>query len=90
MMVDNVSFDQVIQKLEEAGLPRLGPKFDDEDKTYAYVTSLNMFDVTTERVAKLRKEVELKSSKLHVVQKTSVPEMWMGELDELATMMNEC
>ena len=89
IVIENVSFDQVILKLEEAGLPRLGPKFDDVDKTYGYVTSLNMFDVTSERVVKLRKEVQLKSLKLGVLAKTTVAEMWMGELDELATMMKK-
>lgn len=87
IVIDNYSFDQVLLKLEEAGLPRLGTKFDDADKTYAYVTSLNMFDVTSERVLKLKKEVESKSLKLFELEKTTVAEMWGKELDELATML---
>ena len=87
IVIDNVSFDQALVKLEKAGLPKLGSRFDDVDKSYAYVTSLNMFDVTSERVCKLRKEVEAKKCKLSLIEKTSVPEMWMGELDELANML---
>ena len=83
IVIDNISFDKAIRKLEEAGLPRLGTRFDDEDKTYAYVTSLNMFDVTSERVVKLRKQVELKKFELAKVLATNVPQMWSAELDEL-------
>ena len=89
IVIDNNPFDQVMLKLEEAGLPRMGKTFDDADTTYAYVTSLNMFDVTSERVAKLRKEVELKSLKLIELEKTTVEQMWISELDELATMMKK-
>ncbi len=88
IVIDNVSFDQTMARLEEHGFPRLGKTFDAVDKTYAYVTSLNMFDVTSERVAKLRKEVELKSLKFGQIMKTSVPQMWVKELDELGLLYN--
>ena len=87
IVIDNVSFGEAIRKLEEAGLPRLGSRFDDVDKTYAYVTSLNMFDVTSERVVKLRKQVELKKFELAKVVTTSVAQMWSAELDELVAAM---
>ena len=87
IVIDNVSFDEAIRKLEEAGLPRLGARFDDDDKTYAYVTSLNMFDVTSERVVKLRKQVELKKFELDKVVTSNVPQMWSAELDELVEAM---
>lgn len=88
IVIDNVSFDQAMVELEEHGFPKLGKRFDDVDLNYAYVTGLNMFDVTSERVDKLRKEVELKSLKLCDIEKTTVSEMWVAELDELLTKMN--
>lgn len=89
IVIDNVSFDEAMLKLEEAGFPKLGKTFDDVDSSYAYVTSLNMFDVTSERVAKLRNEVELKSLKLACIKETSVSEMWVGELDTLVAMISK-
>ena len=89
IVIDDVSFDVAMLKLEEAGFPKLGKTFDDVDATYAYVTSLNMFDVTSERVAKLRKEVELKSLKLVELEKTTVRQMWVAELQELSKMVGE-
>ena len=87
IVIDDVSFDEAMLKLEGAGFPKLGKTFDDVDLRYDYVTRLNMFDVTSERVAKLRKEVESKSLKLSELEKTSVSDTWVGELDELAAMM---
>ncbi|CAM9097868.1 unnamed protein product [Ectocarpus sp. 12 AP-2014] len=87
IVIDNVSFDQAMLKLEEHRFPKLGKTFDDVDLNYAYVTGLNMFDVTSERVGKLRKEVELKSLKLCDIERTTVSEMWVAELDELAAKM---
>ncbi|CAM9963110.1 unnamed protein product, partial [Ectocarpus sp. 12 AP-2014] len=90
VVIDNVPFDRAMLALEKAGFPKLGKTFDDSgEKTYSYATSLNMFDVTSERVAKLRKEVELKSLKLVCIKETSVSEMWVTELDELSATIGE-
>lgn len=89
IVIDNVSFDEAMRRLEEHEFPRLGKTFEDVDLSYAYVTSLNMFDVTSERVGKLRREVEIKSLKLCDIEKTTVSEMWVAELDELLTKMKE-
>lgn len=87
IVIDNISFDQAMRKLDEAGLPRLGKTFDDGALTYEYVTSLNMFDVTSERVLKMKREVELKNLKLCELENTTVEQMWISELDELAKMI---
>ena len=83
VVIDNVAFDQVIRNLEKVGLPKLGKTVDDAETTYEYVTGLNMFDVTSERVKRLRKEVESKSVKLRQFESTTVEQMWGAELDEI-------
>ena len=83
VVIDNVAFDQVIRNLEKVGLPKLGKTVDDAETTYEYVTGLNMFDVTSERVKRLRKEVESKTVKLRQLENTTVEQMWGAELDEI-------
>ena len=89
IVIDNISFDEAMRRLEEQEFPKLGKTFDDVDQSYDYVTRLNMFDVTSERVIKLRKEVELKRLKFVELEKTTVEQMWISDLDELTTTMKK-
>lgn len=80
IVIEGVSFDMVMSTLESMGFPKLGKSFDDSEKSYGYLTSMNMFDVTKERVAKLMETVESKNSQLSTLRVTKPEDMWLAEL----------
>ena len=80
IVIDRVSFDTVMENLEAMGFPKLGKSFDDKEKSLGYLTSMNMFDVTQERVSKLLEMVEIKNSQLEVLKTTKPEDMWLSEL----------
>ncbi|CAM9528979.1 unnamed protein product [Pylaiella littoralis] len=80
IVIENVKFEEVMSRLESMGFPKLGKSFDDSDKSFGYLTSMNMFDVTEERVSKLLETVESKNRQLVTLKVTKPEDMWLSEL----------
>lgn len=83
IVIEKVAFEEVMSRLVSLNFPKLGKSFDDSDKSFGYLTSLNMFDVTKERVSKLLATVEAKNSQLDRLRVTKPEDMWLSELDVL-------
>ena len=83
IVIERVEFDRVMSTLETMGFPKLGKSFDDSDKSFGYLTSMNMFDVTKERVSKLMETVDSKNVTLDSLRVTKPEDMWLSDLDEL-------
>lgn len=83
IVIDKIAFEEVMTRLETMRFPKIGKSFDDPDKSFGYLTSMNMFDVTKERVSKLLDTVESKNSQLSVLRVTNPEDMWLRELDVL-------
>ena len=83
IVIERVEFDRVMSTLETMGFPKLGKSFDDSDRSFGYLTSMNMFDVTKERVSKLMETVDSKNVTLDSLRVTKPEDMWLSDLDEL-------
>ena len=70
--------DQVIQMLKTKGFDII-----DDDAEYKYLIKMSMDSVTEENVDKLFKECGNKEAELEIVKKTTIQQMWIGELDKL-------
>ena len=70
--------EEVQTMLTEKGYDKI-----DDDEDYRYLVKMPMDSVTEENVEKLLKEKGTKEAVLEQVKKTSVQEMWSGELDRL-------
>ena len=70
--------EEVQTMLTEKGYDKI-----DDDEDYRYLVKMPMDSVTEENVEKLLKEKGTKEATLEQVKKTSVQEMWSGELNAL-------
>lgn len=64
--------------LEEKGYDKLGDSAD-----YKYLTRMYMDSVTLENVERLNKDLQNKREELEILEKTTVEEWWMRELDAI-------
>lgn len=76
---------EIIADLVKYKFPKLSRKPFDEDKnkSYDYITSLNIFSLTEEEYNKLRKERDRKLDEYKVYKKITVENMWLTELNQL-------
>ena len=75
LVLENVPYDQAIRNLEKAGFKRL--------PTFEHITSVKMFDVTSERVSELKKALSRKSAQLGEVEGSTVEQLWEEDLKML-------
>ena len=85
--IRNVKFDSVIEKIVQLGFKEMSKTFGGTDVGFGYITDMNLFDLTKERVDKLMKQVASKKEELEVVKKTSEEDTWLHELAELEKAM---
>lgn len=83
IVIESVGFEEVMSNFVRREYPKLGKSFDDPEKSFGYLTSMNMFDVTKERVSKLLETVESKNKYLVDLRVTKPEDMWLGELNVL-------
>ena len=62
--------------LEEKGYDKLGDTCD-----YKYLTRMYMDSVSLENVERINKELQNKRDELEILEKTTVEEWWLRELD---------
>ena len=73
--------EQVLQLL--SGFDKMN---DDDD--YKYLTKMTMDSVTEENVTRLFNEHKQKSDELEILQKRTIQEMWLSELEDLQKELN--
>lgn len=73
--------EQVLQLL--SGFDKMN---DDDD--YKYLTKMTMDSVTEENVTRLFNEHKQKSDELDIIQKRTIQEMWLSELEDLQKELN--
>jgi DNA topoisomerase-2 len=75
------SKEQVLQLLS------VFDKMNDDDD-YKYLTKMTMDSVTEENVSRLFNEYKQKSDELEILQKRTIQEMWLSELEDLQKELN--
>ena len=70
--------DQVIEMLIQKGYNTI-----DDDEEFRYLVKMSMDSVTEENVDKINKERADKQNELHIVESTTIQQMWLHELSML-------
>jgi DNA topoisomerase-2 len=91
ILVEQKKKDDVIEKLEKFEYPKLSPKFDalEEDKTYNYLITMDLFAVTYERINDLNEKYKQKKDELDDYMKITELQLWRRELDDFVTFYNK-
>ena len=81
--MENKSYDDVINNLVENRFKKLGKEYDSVDVSFGYLTDIKLFDVTKEKMEKLKRDTYNLGEKIEKLELTSVQDIWMSELDDL-------
>merc|ERR1719502_64530 len=60
-----------------------------EKTDYDYLLGMNLWSLTFEKVEEIKKQLEVKTEELKVLQKTSVEQFWDRDLEALSQALNE-
>lgn len=74
---------QVIEQLEKLKFPLLSNNFDDPNKSYDYLTSIGIFDLTDEEKAKLEQKLAECREEYDNYINRIIKDLWLGELNEV-------
>jgi len=83
ILMENKSYDDVINNLVDNRFKQLGKEYDSVDVSFGYITDIKLFDVTKEKMEKLKKDTYQLGEKIQKLEITSVENIWMSELDDL-------
>jgi DNA topoisomerase II len=74
----------IIEKiLENKKLPKLSKTFDDENKSYDYLLSMPIYNLTLEKIEELKKNLKDKTEEYNNLEEMTIEEIWLNELDIL-------
>lgn len=76
---------QVIEQLEKLKFPLLSNNFDDENKSYDYLTSIGIFDLTDEEKDKLKQKLAECQEEYNNYVNYTIKDLWLNELNEVET-----
>ena len=88
IVIENKEYTDVINMLESLQYPMLGTTFDDTNKTYNYITDMKLFALTKNKKEQLEKELQNKINEFETLQKKTIEEIWLSELDELESNLH--
>ena len=83
--VDNVSVDELIEQLEDNDYPIMSYSYNDDNKTYNYLTDMKILYLTKEYRDKLKSEMDKKQKLYDEYSKKTIEEIWLSEINEFET-----
>jgi DNA topoisomerase-2 len=83
IVIENKKYDDIIEKLEELQYPKLGTHYNDTNVSFNYITNIQLFSLTKEKKEELEKQFQNKVKQFEELQKKTIQEIWLEELDEL-------
>ena len=83
--VDNVSVDELIEQLEDNNYPIMSYSYNDDNKTYNYLTDMKILYLTKEYRDKLKSEMDKKQKLYDEYSKKTIEEIWLSEINEFET-----
>lgn len=83
IVINNRTEEQVMDKLEQLGYPKLSKNIGatENEKTYNYV-KMPLFSLTKEKVAELKEKYKNKSNELKKYQTLTIHDLWLQELQK--------
>lgn len=84
IIIAKKSKDEIISKLVKKEYPKLHTDHNasEENKSYTYLTSMQLFSLTSEKIEELNKEYQAKKSEYEIYNSTSEADLWTRELEE--------
>jgi len=84
IIIDKQTFETIIHKLKKLKYPKLSKDLNakENEKTYDYITRMNMFAVTKEKINELNIEYNKKQKEYDYYVNTSEKDMWKKEINE--------
>ena len=83
--VDNVSVDELIEQLEDNDYPIMSYSYNDDNKTYNYLTDMKILYLTKDYRDKLKSEMDKKQKLYDEYNKKTIEEIWLSEINEFET-----
>ena len=83
--VDNVSVDELIEQLEDNNYPIMSYSYNDDNKTYNYLTDMKILYLTKDYRDKLKSEMDKKQKLYDEYNKKTIEEIWLSEINEFET-----
>lgn len=80
--INNRKKSDIENSLEKKDYPKMGRNLEDE-KSYDYLLSMNLYSLTKEKIDELEKQEKDKQTLYNNLKKTSPEELWKSELKEL-------
>jgi len=81
--LEGEKFETVLNNLKSMNFKELGKTFNDNSKTFDYLTNIKIFDVTSEKMEKLISERNEKQRFLEFTKNLTEKDMYMNDLVEL-------
>lgn len=84
IIIEKKKKDDIIDKLIEKSYPKLSHKIDacEEEKTYNYLTDMQLFSLTYEKIEELNKQYNEKKKEHDDYNSTTEMQLWRRELNE--------
>lgn len=84
IIVEKKKKDEVIERLVELKYPKLATNIEatEDEKTYQYITSMQIFSLTQEKIDELNDEYNKKKAELDDYKNTTAIEFWKREIHE--------
>ena len=84
ILIERKKKEDIIAKLEKLEYPRVSTKFDavESEKTYNYLTGMELFSLTEEKIDELNKKYNDKKKEYEDYKSTTELEFWRRELDD--------
>ncbi|CAM9134441.1 unnamed protein product, partial [Sphacelaria rigidula] len=89
ILLEGVSYDEAVKALELSGFKKLPTHLGGEDKSFDYITSVKMFDVTKERVKLLKDTASRRAQDLKTLKRSTVESLWEEDLKKLEEKLGE-
>jgi len=83
IVIDRKPKAEILERLEELKYPKLAAnhtKVDEEEKSYNYLTGMQLFSLTSEKIEELKKELEKRRMEYDDYVNTTENQRWLKEL----------
>lgn len=87
--IDKRTKEQVLQDVETQGYRKFGKSYRDDNPSYSYIESMNLFDLTVDKRESLQKSYEEKVREYDVLDRTSIQQLWLTDLERLEEFLHK-
>ena len=87
--MNNNSKKEIEKQLEKNKFPMLGKSHDDPNKSYQYLVTMPIYNLSKEKLEELQKLRDIKTLELETLENKTPEQIWEEELDEFLEAYNK-